>query len=290
MMSLGAIVFVAALSLGATGAFFNDTETSTGNTFTAGAIDLKVDNESYVTDINGVLVASPNTSWKLDDLTDQLFFNFNDIKPGDVGEDTISLHVNDNNAWLCAATQITKDVDNTYTEPELADDTSTTTDPSTAPGELGANLEFAFWADDGDNVLEEDETGHIFANGTIAQLNQGGQIALVDSVTNQWGTPGTPVAPTDILYIGKAWCFGDLSASPVSPTNSDDQDVNTGPLERGTGVSCNGASSLNNAAQTDQVMGNLEFYAVQSRNNKDFQCARDYKPSWTPRETTGNPN
>mgnify|MGYP001578414017 FL=1 len=47
LLSLGMIVFVAAAALGATGAFFSDTETSTGNTFTAGAIDLGIDNESY---------------------------------------------------------------------------------------------------------------------------------------------------------------------------------------------------------------------------------------------------
>ena len=52
------IVFVGAVVIGATGAFFSDTETSTGNTFTAGAIDLGVDNESYY---NGAF--NEETSW-----------------------------------------------------------------------------------------------------------------------------------------------------------------------------------------------------------------------------------
>ena len=43
LLSLGTIAIVGALVAGATGAFFNDTETSTGNVFTAGSIDLKVD-------------------------------------------------------------------------------------------------------------------------------------------------------------------------------------------------------------------------------------------------------
>ena len=43
---------------GATGAFFSDTETSQGNTFTAGAIDLLVDNESYY---NGNRCTNVNT-------------------------------------------------------------------------------------------------------------------------------------------------------------------------------------------------------------------------------------
>ena len=67
-------MFVGGLVAGATGAFFSDTETSTGNTFAAGAIDLGIDNESYY---NGVFNA--DTSWDLSDLTDQLFFDFQDI-------------------------------------------------------------------------------------------------------------------------------------------------------------------------------------------------------------------
>ena len=111
------ILFVGVVVVGATGAFFSDTETSKGNTFTAGAIDLTIDNESYAIDFtipgfsgtpDGSLVASPNTSWSLNDLTGQVFFNFVDLKPGDVGEDTISIHVNNNDAWMCMATQITK--------------------------------------------------------------------------------------------------------------------------------------------------------------------------------------
>ncbi|HYF13099.1 MAG TPA: TasA family protein, partial [Candidatus Paceibacterota bacterium] len=96
---LGTIVFAGALVVGATGAFFSDTETSTGNTFAAGEIDLRIDNTSYVTNNAGVLVASPNNTWALSDLTNQLFFSFADLKPGDIGEDTISIHAGSNDAW-----------------------------------------------------------------------------------------------------------------------------------------------------------------------------------------------
>ena len=109
LASLGMIVFVGAVAVGATGAFFSDTETSTGNTFTAGELDLTIDNSSYGFDWNDPNVTSPtgvwgpneNNSWELDDLTDQLFFDFEDLKPGDYGEDTISLHA-ENDAWVCA--------------------------------------------------------------------------------------------------------------------------------------------------------------------------------------------
>ncbi|MDP1707158.1 MAG: TasA family protein [bacterium] len=43
LISAGTIAVVAALTVGGTIAFYNDTETSTGNIFTAGSIDLKVD-------------------------------------------------------------------------------------------------------------------------------------------------------------------------------------------------------------------------------------------------------
>ena len=99
LLSIGSILFAGAILAGATSAFVMDTETSTGNTFASGVIDLTVDNESYFTDENGKLVFSPSTSWDLSGLSGKLFFNFLDIKPGDIGEDTISLHVNNNNTW-----------------------------------------------------------------------------------------------------------------------------------------------------------------------------------------------
>ena len=52
LISLGTIVAVAVLVIGGTIAYFNDTETSTDNIFTAGSIDLKVDHIKQV--YNGV--------------------------------------------------------------------------------------------------------------------------------------------------------------------------------------------------------------------------------------------
>lgn len=107
------IVFAAAIVAGGTGAFFSDTETSTGNVFTAGAIDLTVDSEAHY---NG-MICVPNTTttenltdyywqpegegtlqpyypaqgspcfgtWEATDLGAQTFFNYDDVKPGDEG-------------------------------------------------------------------------------------------------------------------------------------------------------------------------------------------------------------
>ena len=280
LLSGAVILAAAALIIGATFAFFSDTETSVDNTFVAGAIDLKIDNTSYVTDSDGVLVASPNTSWSLRDLTIEKFFNFTDLKPGDIGEDTISIHVDNNDAWLCAAARVTEDSDVDYSEPELEDDTTVNqSDPAGTDGELAENINFAFWADDGDNVLEVSEgEENIFVDGPISGLGEAGQIALADSNGNIWDDSG-PVPGNSDRYIGKAWCFGDLTPNPVA-------DGEGNPISRGTGFTCSGASDANNAAQTDKVVGDLQFYAVQSRNNSGFLCSQGYTPNWiTPTPT-----
>lgn len=275
----------AAVIIGATFAFFSDTETSTGNTFVAGEIDLKIDNESYAIDFNipnfdgtpaGVLAFSAGTSWSTTDLTTQKFFDFSDLKPGDFGEDTISIEVGSNDAWMCAAAQVTQDTDETCTDPEDADD-PTCTDPN-GDGELDDQVNFSFWKDDGDNVLEDDEVQSIFLAGPISGLGGQGQIALVDAQGGPLGPDPVPGGSTS--YIGKAWCFGTPNATPVAQDGSGKLPNSTnGPLIRGTGFTCDG-DSLDNSAQTDKVVGDIEFFAVQSRNNPTFDCDEGYTPTW----------
>ncbi len=274
LLSAVTVLAATALVIGGTFAFFSDTETSRGNVLAAGAIDLKIDNESYVTDPEtGKLVFSEGTSWSLRDLTIEKFFDFEDLKPGDIGEDTISIHVDSNDAWLCAAARVTEDSDVDYTEPELEDDTTQNlVNPLLGNGELAENLNFAFWADDGDNVLEDGEEEGIFFEGSISALGERGQIALADFTGNVWGDTG-PLPGGSDRFIGKAWCFGTLTPAPLGEDNGT-------PIERGTGFNCSGAGDANNAAQTDRVMGDLQFYAVQSRNNATFTCERNYTPAW----------
>ena len=345
LISLSVIAVVAAVVVGGTIAYFSDTETSTGNTFTAGAIDLTIDNESYVTDASGVLVASAETSWELNDLTNELFFNFTDLKPGDIGEDTISLHVDSNDAWVCMSIDLTSTPENGVTEPEGE------IDQTPDVGELQDELYFAFWADDGDNVYEVGE--EIFAEGLAGVLLDGTNMALADSQKNVWGatvrytgnvlgysstgwgghscpigttaTAGGTIGATQAIaaeglavnnidsqsypvyphytfptgetgyvvhngqigqdiqiwvdcasndstvkggqtyYIGKVWCYGNLTETPFA------QGEDSSPLVRGTGFVCDG-SPVSNVSQTDGITADVEFYAEQSRNNPNFVC------------------
>ncbi|MFH1170462.1 MAG: TasA family protein [Candidatus Vogelbacteria bacterium] len=258
LLSIATIAFVSALVIGGTTAIFSDTEVSTGNTFTAGAIDLTVDNDSYY---NGVF--NEGTSWLQKDLEkDDLFFDFRDLKPGDYGEDTISLHVKNNDSYLCADVTLTSNTDNGSTEPELNDE-----DPYTAgEGELADNVHFIWWADDGDNVLETNE--HPLPSGTLGELNvdQTATVSLADANTNLWNpnNEGGALPGDSTRYIGKAWCFGKMTLTPVEPGDNNDPTVNPG-------FTCDG-SQEDNSTQTDDLTADIGFRAVQSRNNEDFRC------------------
>ncbi len=269
---------VAAAVIGGTIAYFSDTETSTGNILRAGAIDLKIDNESYVTDPEtGELMHSVDTSWGLRDLDSEggpyLFFNFVDLKPGDIGEDTISIHVNNNDAWACMAVDITETPENDCTEPEDAVDVPDEQGcGGDNEGELQNELNFVFWADDGDNVYEDNE--EIITKGTAAELFNGDFIALADSQTNVWnvGQESTPLTGEQDYYVGKVWCYGVLGYTTPSPDDNLPEEDNN-PIYRGTGFSCNG-QLVTNVSQTDGIVADVTFYAEQARNNGQFVCGQ----------------
>lgn len=271
LLSVSMLAVVATLGIGATNAIFSDDEASTGNTFTAGAVDLTIDNESYY---NGQL--NEGTSWlkpaNLDDGQGPadgayLFFDFDDVKPGDWGEDTISLHVNNNDSWLCVDVTLTSDDDNGLTEPESYDGDNS---DGVGEGELADAIDFKWWADDGDNVYEDDET--LLPAGPLGNLAVGetAVVALADSNVNIWGDEG-PLPGDSVRYIGKAWCLGDMDADPVAQDGVGAEGDDNGPLDRGTGFTCDG-SGVNNVTQTDSMSADIVFYAEQARHNGKFVC------------------
>ena len=179
LLSVATIAFVGTAVAGLTGAFYKDVETSTGNTFTAGGLELKVDSESHYnnmicTDIDGdglgdewqpepdfipgpghyPPAGSPcNGTWAEADLVEGIhkFFYFTDLKPGDSGEDTISLHVYENDAWGQFIIDGIIDQDNTCTGPEIKveDETGTICVDPNGDGEIDNYLTFTGWLDQG---------------------------------------------------------------------------------------------------------------------------------------------
>ncbi len=291
LLALLLIVGAGGALAGGTGAFFSDTETSTGNQFTAGAIDLKVDNDSYY-DGNRCVEITPGiwqwqgnslfpepgttctTSWHLTDLDpSHLFFNFTDIKPSDNGEDTISLHVDNNPAYACLDMTLTANDDVSSVDPEIGDG-DTPEDPNNSwDGELAQNVHMFWWADDGDNVYEQGEQSITNGVQTIFDMfpepNHTFSATLADSLNNVWG-PNGPIAAGETKYIAKAWCFGNLTVSAIAQDGLGAGN-NNGPQVRGGGYTCDGSTQTNNA-QTDMVKLDIGFRAIQSRNNGQFLC------------------
>jgi predicted ribosomally synthesized peptide with SipW-like signal peptide len=282
LLSLGMIVFVAALSWGATGAFFSDSESSTGNTFTAGAIDLTVDSQQHYnkmvcTEVDDNIflwqpeanfVPGPNHypapgmpcdgTWDMTNLgPTHKFFNFGDVKPGDEGENTISLHIDSNPAWACADVSLTKNDDVSTVDPEtdagdVAEDVNNMFD-----GELAQNLWFVAWPDvattsggvAGDNIWQGQALEPLyFAPGPAFNVLGGTTtLALADSTTLNGPLPGGATT-----YVGLAWCAGTMTVV-------------------GNNLVCNGAT-MGNVAQTDSMVGNITLRVEQHRNNPNFMC------------------
>ncbi|MCS7092649.1 MAG: CalY family protein [Patescibacteria group bacterium] len=295
LMSLLTIGAVGSLAFGATSAFFSDTETSTNNKIVAGQLDLKVDSTAHYAGMvckNNVWADEDNDqtnnprpellgktcsgTWTSTDLgpTNQ-FFNLSDVKPGDTGENTLSLTVLDNDAWACIVMKNLKNDENQCTEPESdpqsGNDTTCGNDPVGAGlGELAQNLYFTAWLDQGnqagwqnsDNDNTNDDPGEgdnkwqgptleplLFSNqqGPASDVLNGKVYALADS------TNGNYLAGGVTNYIGLQWCAGQMTIS-------------------GNTISCNGATMGNNT-QTDSLTADVSIYVEQRRNNPAFKCA-----------------
>jgi len=242
LLSLLTVGAVGALAFGASQAFFSDTETSTGNTFTAGSLDLLVDNTCYY---NKAADGNPNcpapqngfTTWTQTNLgVEHKFFWFNDVKPGDYGEDTVSLHV-ENDAWLRLVIDSLSNDDNGLTEPETV--AGDITDGS-GNGELQQNLLFTMWLDQG-----------------VTQGFQG--VTDLGECDNLSG--GEPFEPTIISEGpidtgGEIWELDDYSGAYLLANQT-----------ACFGIAWRLPSTVGNEVQTDSFVGNMTFQVQQHRNN-----------------------
>lgn len=165
LIALLGVLLVAALAGAGTFAYFSDTETSTGNSFTAGILDLKVDGED-----------DPNVS---------TYLEVGNVAPGDSDEVTINLA----NAGTIDGTATihiigVADDDVSSNEPELAAGDLPDDPENTEDGELCDNLYLVITADlDGDGAFETAVAeGYRSAieceTFTIGALDGGGTIAV----------------------------------------------------------------------------------------------------------------
>lgn len=246
---LSARIVLIALIMSAVVLAFGFRTEATGFTFATGkkgeTFDLKIDSRAFW---NGVL--QPGSTWALKNLhpSSDKFFNLDDVKPGDRGNATISLHVN-KDAWICLDFEKLKEKENGRNEPELLEDNS----GGANSGELADGTEFFGWFDDGDNVFEVGETP-LFGTSTSKQaatkvLNQM-TYALADSKT------GNPLTASSTRYVGIEWCAGDLQVNIATAV-----------------ITCDG-TAMGNEAQTDSFSVDVSLRAVPVKDNKKFTCVK----------------
>mgnify|MGYP006273771493 CR=1 FL=1 len=190
--ALAALGTVGAASVGAglgTSAWFSDTETFENNSLTAGSLDLKVDwIEHYNGDVveqvpdgeirsRAVIAADRNTTVEnpaveaafrnqFADVPNDLdgpVIELEDVKPGDRGALTFSLHLFDNPGYVWLNGELIEATENGVNEPEAADPDEDQVagegDPALKPGangdgktvELLDTIQAWAWYDDGDN-------------------------------------------------------------------------------------------------------------------------------------------
>ncbi len=247
--SISVLAVVAVAVVGATTAFFNDTETSTGNIFTAGSIDLTVDSQGASYNGNSLL----GSNFPSVNLTSEHFFVFEDIKPGDYGVRNISLHAESNPAYSCLLIDNKDDDENVAVDPELE-----AGDDNSLVGELSKALQLFAWEDrDGDQRYEP------LAPNLEPALMHDGPDSNPDSffdITYEIffdSTSGiSPLIQNNVRHIGLAWCAGNQNV------------VHDNSLGN---ITCDG-SGMGDVSQTDSFEADVVLYAEQTRNNPDFKC------------------
>jgi hypothetical protein len=168
-----------------------------------------------------------------------------DVKPGDWGEVTFSLHLFDNPGyfWLLGALKGSSENEIVEPEKESGDDDQAV--------ELLDEVQVAIWHDDGDNIAEDDEwvhSPHAVDSETTIRLT--GEEALV--------VRGTLREVLDALADGIP-----LDADPSTPKRECFPNSTT----RYLGFAWWLPHEVGNEVQTDSVTFDLGFYTEQCRHN-----------------------
>ncbi|MGQ4555642.1 VWA domain-containing protein [Halobellus sp. GM3] len=164
-------------------------------------------------------------------------FTLDDVKPGDSGEVTVSLHICDNPAWMYMNGELTANDENGQSEPEAEVDGSGG-DPGEGAGELADAIETTLWYDENcNNVLDggDDETS---SDASCVQLvldtsgSIGGDIGTVQDSAN--GLANDILGANDDNEVG-ATLFSS-SADVVNSVAVDWEDL--------TGLSSSGSTGM----------------------------------------------
>lgn len=197
LKSLVVVVAVAAVATSATGAYFSDTETSTGNSFTAGTLDLNVDGQN----------------------TNVVKFNLTDVRPGNQPTATYTLaNAGSINGYLDLENISIVDTENSCTEPEVQAGDLTCTDPGA--GELSSVLGLTmYWDNDGDGYYSVGDVyvyngmaNAVAGNYDANKLVNAGSSAKLRVVLNWWSTPNDNLAQNDTMQLNMTFELGQTTA------------------------------------------------------------------------------
>lgn len=238
------IAVIATAGFLSTRAFFSDTESSQGNVFAAGSLDLLVGITNRGSEGGPDPLAPQNLP------NNGALFAFENLMPGETDTGFFRFESSED-AWLCLAADITDTDENTRLAQEEA-----AGDNSTVQGELQNYMEIAIWEANDNNAdgvvgTSENDTLRVMS---LEDFATGEYHALQDSAMGD-----NPLEADIEEQYEYAYCFGQFS-------NTADVMANGGTLE------CDG-SSAGNDAQTDSVTSTIYFYAEQMQNNANFVCS-----------------
>jgi len=195
LMSLAMIALVASVAVGATRALFSDTETSNGNTFTAGSLNLTVDGNDGINTVK---------------------WNVGPMAPGNQPKGTFHLANTGNvNGYLDLENIVVTSHENTIIEPET--EAGDVTDPK---GELEDVLNLRLFTDlDCDGWIGAGDT--TFFNGKVGTIASGydqnisipaGGSACITGIYDWWSTASDNQAMTDSFDLDMTFELGQTAA------------------------------------------------------------------------------
>ncbi len=199
LASVFTIALVITVVSGATIANFFDTETSTGNTFTAGTLDLKLDGG----DENVVK------------------FTLGNLRPGNQPKNSYNLeNVGSINGFLDIENIVVTSFENGCVEPEIQAGDNTCDNPGVGQGELQDVLNLRLFVDygkdgsisTGDNVFFDGKLSELTTSIDLNEpLNAGADFNIV-ALFDWWSTPNDNLAQSDSVTLDMTFELGQTTA------------------------------------------------------------------------------
>jgi hypothetical protein len=230
------LLWVALVAQGAAGSTF---ATGQGQ----GKLELTISSSAIY---NGV--AQPALSWGLKNLVPGVdrFFDFDDVKPGDLGTHMIGVRVEKNAAYACLDFTNLKDYENGRIDSELL-----AGDTTEGEGELSQHTYVFAWRDEvGDGNFDPAADEPLFGNTpetAIVALNNT-TYPLADAST------GTVYDKDSTNYVGFAWCAGEMT------------------VDFDSGLTACAGAEVGNITQTDSMELDVSIRAVAAIGRPGFYC------------------